>query len=518
MYNFKRALFFVVLSLSISSFGFWATWTNLTWGDLSYSWNLSAYSKSVKENLLSSIDSGYDKLYLDFQKTWLNLIKTIDYQSLVCLGVLSSESGMFLNMQNEKQLLKKDILRSFADIEIEIATLEEKNRILEKNWVNLFTDGYDVETKSLKKNIDNLVKEQKDKISKYINNYSNQVKSFVQDFSSYKAENKDLISWISDKIFKINQVSENYSGLISKMATLNNLLFASSTFESAVNNIKRIAISNYWKKLDKLIERQIKRYSKLSALESALEDEKQKSLDMYSLSFENSLSKVFGKIYNYDRSVILLDSLKNLQEAYYMRWKFNCQKLLAPDNVLSAKLNLLNKDISVVLASVESWAKLANNTWYTKKFRTDIVSAITNFYKLPSIEAYKTFEKSVSEKTKELSSQNNLENLNQDVSSWVVNNVLPWENILTWVNQNFSFKVPFKLNQKNEDIKVLQQLLIKLSYYSGWVNWIYDNTTLDAVYAFQKANWALKWYENKPSVRWWMWPATRNLLNNYLNK
>jgi hypothetical protein len=41
---------------------------------------------------------------------------------------------------------------------------------------------------------------------------------------------------------------------------------------------------------------------------------------------------------------------------------------------------------------------------------------------------------------------------------------------------------------------------------------------LSAVYSLQKENGLLKWYENKPNVWGWMWPATRKLLNTYLGK
>jgi peptidoglycan hydrolase-like protein with peptidoglycan-binding domain len=60
------------------------------------------------------------------------------------------------------------------------------------------------------------------------------------------------------------------------------------------------------------------------------------------------------------------------------------------------------------------------------------------------------------------------------------------------IDQNFYFKNPFKTNEENEDIKILQKLLIKLSYYTGSINGIYDNATLSAVYSLQKENGLLK--------------------------
>lgn len=517
MNNFRKVLFVMILSFSAVSFWFAATGTNQTWSDYTYSWDLSKYSESMKNSLITQIDSGYDKLYNDFQKTWLNIMKTVDYQSLVCLGAVSSDSGMFLNMQKDKQVLKWEILKSFADIEIDIATLEEKKRILEKNWVNLFSNGYESEKKSLKKDIDDLVKLEKEKINKYTNNYSSKVKSFVQDFISYKSGNKELISWISDKIFKVKSMSDNYSWLVTKISELNSLLFASSTFELAINNLKKVALNNYENKIVKLAEKKVNTYKKLLWLESILDEEVSKSLDQYWVAFEESLSKVFSKIYRYDRYITLSETFEDLQDTYYPRWKVNCKNILTSDNDnLSRKINLLNKDISDVLNSIETWKKLAQSDWYSKKFKTDIVWAITSFYKTPSSQVYKSFEKTVSDRIRELSNQNS-SGLNQDVPTETTLNTwvdLWWITVKQW----FVFKNPFRLNEKNEDIKVLQQLLKKLSYYVGEVTWIYDSATLDAVYAFQKVNGILVWYENKPNVWWWMWPATRALLNTYLNK
>jgi hypothetical protein len=60
----------------------------------------------------------------------------------------------------------------------------------------------------------------------------------------------------------------------------------------------------------------------------------------------------------------------------------------------------------------------------------------------------------------------------------------------------------------------LQNLLVTLQLYSWAIDGIYNKATKNAVYQFQLSKWLLKGYENKPSVWWRMWPATRNALNN----
>jgi hypothetical protein len=102
-----------------------------------------------------------------------------------------------------------------------------------------------------------------------------------------------------------------------------------------------------------------------------------------------------------------------------------------------------------------------------------------------------------------------------------VNNTVTWQTIPT-INLNlpqwFSFTKPFKFNEKSDSVKTLQQLLTQIWMYSWSINWIYDSITKNAVYLLQLKNWLLIWYENKSATRWWMGPATRNLLNKLINK
>jgi peptidoglycan hydrolase-like protein with peptidoglycan-binding domain len=59
-------------------------------------------------------------------------------------------------------------------------------------------------------------------------------------------------------------------------------------------------------------------------------------------------------------------------------------------------------------------------------------------------------------------------------------------------------------------------LLNNLGFYTWNIDGVYSKSTRNAVYAFQIANWLLKWYEKSSQTRWWMWPATRKALNEKL--
>lgn len=59
----------------------------------------------------------------------------------------------------------------------------------------------------------------------------------------------------------------------------------------------------------------------------------------------------------------------------------------------------------------------------------------------------------------------------------------------------------------------LQRLLKSLWFYNGNINNTYDKNTVNAVYDFQIAMWILDSDDTKNPARWYLWPETRDALN-----
>jgi len=96
---------------------------------VTYTGTLSQFLTQEKNDVNATLEMVYDRVYAKFHASGLNLMKTLNYQSLVCLGVLKRDDSLINQMQKDRQELKLSFLKDFLDIEAEIATLEEKNRI-----------------------------------------------------------------------------------------------------------------------------------------------------------------------------------------------------------------------------------------------------------------------------------------------------------------------------------------------------------------------------------------------------
>lgn len=64
-------------------------------------------------------------------------MKTLDYQSLVCLGTMK-DIPLLSQMQKEKISLQSAMLKDFIDLDLQISTLEEKYNIQKNSDVSLF--------------------------------------------------------------------------------------------------------------------------------------------------------------------------------------------------------------------------------------------------------------------------------------------------------------------------------------------------------------------------------------------
>jgi peptidoglycan hydrolase-like protein with peptidoglycan-binding domain len=75
------------------------------------------------------------------------------------------------------------------------------------------------------------------------------------------------------------------------------------------------------------------------------------------------------------------------------------------------------------------------------------------------------------------------------------------------------FSEPYKNGTVNEKIGNLQDMLRHYGFYKWELTNTYDRKTVQAVYDFQIAAGILKKDDTQNSAKWWMWPSTRNKLN-----
>ena len=109
-------------------------------------------------------------------------------------------------------------------------------------------------------------------------------------------------------------------------------------------------------------------------------------------------------------------------------------------------------------------------------------------------------------------------NENNTVSSWVISE---------WSNKDSSattqsdtqpkiinyFTEPYNNGTQNSKIWDLQDMLRHYWFYEWELTNTYDKKTVNAVHNFQVAAGILKASDKTSVARWWMWPSTRNKLN-----
>ena len=95
-----------------------------------------------------------------------------------------------------------------------------------------------------------------------------------------------------------------------------------------------------------------------------------------------------------------------------------------------------------------------------------------------------------------------------------------WKAQNTWVSTNTEkpktinyFTEPYNSGTQNSKIWDLQDMLRHYGFYEWELTNTYDKKTVNAVHNFQVAMWILDKNDTKSAARWWMWPSTRNKLN-----
>jgi peptidoglycan hydrolase-like protein with peptidoglycan-binding domain len=96
--------------------------------------------------------------------------------------------------------------------------------------------------------------------------------------------------------------------------------------------------------------------------------------------------------------------------------------------------------------------------------------------------------------------------------AWKIKNEEWIDSVWTKKITNY-FTEPYKNGTVNEKIWNLQDMLRHYGFYKWEITNTYDKKTVQAVYDFQIAAGILKKDDTQNSARWWMWPSTRNKLN-----
>lgn len=363
---------------------------------------------------------------------------------------------------------------------------------------------YELEKKRIIEELDKLSINQSNLSKQFVISYQGKINQFVSDFQDYSKRNSVLLKDISTQIKTILAIESSYKDLTSNILEYQKQLAWSWTdFFSKIAILKTASVWWLDASFQYTIDREIKRYKNIPDYKEVLLQQKTYALWLYEMQFDEKVDLLLEKWYDNKEFTQITNDVKKYLSFYYPQSKMQCSLFLnsswfsQESANLFAKLTSFHKNLSFESLS---WNKQST------QFQASITNRISVVVKLQK-DITKTFSDTVIQKRNQLlqSSKNIIEDNN-------INKIKPELNI----SSIFKFTKPFNKNQYNLDIKILQQLLTNLWYYSNAIDWIYSSATIESVYQYQLAKWLLKWYDKKPQTWWWMWPATRSQLNKDL--
>jgi len=497
----------IFMVFSIVLFGFStqaATGDSIETGNtLPYTWSLATYLNAQESEVSAVLSTVYTQLYTTFSKTWLNILKSIEYQSLVCLWAMK-EVSLLSQLQKDRMQLNIAFKQDFIGLENQILALEEKQALQVSDNINVFDVGttYESEKTKLKALIDEKVRLHKWFINNFATSYATKNNEFLTTFLQYSTANKDLIKGIQDKMTKVQGVVNAFSWLESTIAAIHAKATGLDDLIKKMDESRLWGITNLDNTLQSIADINIKKYKKIQNILTGLTQQKEYILRQYQTDFDEYFNNNFKNRYNRAQYLVLKNEIDTFQSKFYISTnKLNCSNILSASEDAATLLTKINA-MKIV---VNSWLAKIETEGISNTFKDQLFSGFQSLYIQKFRQRYAEYIKY----TKDYIAAA-LKNMVKSTVSTILPPVVPSAS----EKISYVFTKPFRSGEYAEGIKVLQNLLTTLQLYSWAIDGVYNPATKNAVYMFQLSKWLLKGYENKPDVWWWMGPATRNALNN----
>jgi hypothetical protein len=480
-----------------------------TTGTVGYTWALLPYLTAQESWVSQLFDTTYNNVYTFFSKSWLNIIKSNDYQSLVCLGAMT-EPSLLLQMQKDKLAIKTSFTKDFLEIKNQLADIEEKNTLQKANNVSLFASwtSYEIEKAKLKDAIDVKVKIHAAIISGFASTYTTKTTEFITNFQQYLTSNATLIQWITSKITKIQNIVNAFALVETTIAKITAKITGIDELSQKIETTKTNGIAALSTTMQSLITNTLKKYKKLQTTTDELDAQKLYIMGQFQLDLDEYLSSSVKNRYDHAKYLTLKNQIKTFSSKFYTsNNQFNCATILNPlDDTTS-----LMTQIATMNAEVNSWLAKIEKEGVSTTFKTQVYSWFQTEYLKKYKQRYAEYQAYLATYIKTA-----LHALTQSLvpTPPTVPQVTTWSLVSSGEKlPSVVFTKPFNNGEYNIKIKSLQQLMTNLQLYSWAIDGIYNKATKNAVHQFQLSKWLLKGYEKKPATRGWMGPATRAAIN-----
>lgn len=472
-----------------------------------YTWGLSSYLQTERDTISGLFDATYNNVYAMFSKTWLNIMKSIEYQGLVCLGIVKNESLLSL-LQKDKTVLVTSFKKDFVELENQIISLEEKKSLQDINNINVFDTGttYESEKAKIKDLIDLKVKTYRWFIANFETNYILKNTDFLTSFQQYRDANKDSLSSVQNKITKVQNILTAFAEVEATIAKINSKIIGSDGLAPKIEDMENKGIASLDKSIQSLVDTNIKKYKKLQNLSDELIRQKAYMIGQYQMDFDEYLASNLKSRYNHSQYLALKSEIAAYKAKFYTSAnQLNCSTI---SSTTEEDAMLITK-IAVMRTMVNSWLARAETEGIDVTFQTQLYSGLQLLCIQKFKQRYNEYAIFIKEYIK-TALQNFIASL-APIPAIITPSVTPVSPVKVI---SYVFTKPFKSGEYDVGIKALQNLLTTIQLYSWAIDGVYNKATKNAVYQFQLSKWLLIGYEKKPGTRWRMWPATRKALNN----
>ncbi len=458
---------------------------------------------------MAAFDSGYQSLYTELSKTGLSMLNTVDYQSLVCLGVLPAES-VLVRMQDSWLQLKRSVLQRFADLRSRAYALEEKQKAQQQTTVDLFNgSNYLQERASLYAAITWAVASGMAAIQTYENEHREYIKQFVRDYVIYWAQNKDLIKNLSTRIAKVQYVTSGFRAIEQQLANIYTAMGITDVMQK-YEWLKATALASLHAILDPVVATKLRVNKWLTSLSWTLRAQKDAMITAYGVEMDAQIQKTVQKRYNHAKYLSLQQKITDFNKKYFSNQRLQCTSVIANND--DAKILELTQEMMSLSANIASGIQAASSSGNQSVIKTELINGFKNIFTTAILKNKLTqFQKWIQSTIHQLTqSQTNLvtTGTTEPSGSIATGYILP---------VGFVFKRPLTLNKPYPEVSVLQKFLANRGLYQWTIGEVFTQSTKDALYAFQLQQWILTSSSNK-NLRGLLGPATRASLNKLLQK
>jgi hypothetical protein len=348
---------------------------------------LADYIKAEQTFVGTSFDASYQRIYTILQRTGMSLLKTVDYQSLVCLGVLPAQS-IFAQLQTDKMNIKTSFTKDFIELENRLSSIEEKYRLQQENKLDFFNgSSYQDAKTQLKADIDRITAVHTGFIQGFESGYKTKILKFISDYAQYLGQNKDLLQSINARIVKLQYLLNQESIIDSGINQLYSNLQIDEVMSKVPvlqNSLQQVFLSN----ITPYIDTQVKKFKALTLLSGALAQIKTNALEQYSKDKDVYLTQILSPWYNYAEYQKIKQQLQTIRATYYPSDVLNCTKILS--SVQDSTEQSLFTSVSSTTARILSGIALSKTS---ASLKDKLLSGMQTFFSTSTSQKILAFKK-----------------------------------------------------------------------------------------------------------------------------